>query len=173
MPGLLLSISYDPADLLNVLQQKLYNVGVLYAMRGLLLKDIIYVLCLHALAIRAILCQRCKDVGNGHNPRTEGHFMGLTPERIPFAVQPLVVISAPFGNHLKSSDGAEDGEGVVDMLFYHGHLRMRQPRWFFKDRVGDDQLAKIMEQSRYFHQLHLGFIVYEVYSVDMYFREKG
>jgi len=67
MPGLLLSFSYDPADLLNVLQQKLYNVGVLDAMRCLLLKDIYYVLCLHTLAIRAILGQRRKYVGNGHN----------------------------------------------------------------------------------------------------------
>ena len=68
-----------------------------------------------------------------------------------------MVIGAPLCNHLKSSDGAEDGKGVVGMLFDHGHFRVRQSRRFFQDRVRDDKLAKIMEQSRYFQQFHLGF----------------
>jgi hypothetical protein len=50
--------------------------------------------------------------------------VGLTPERISLAVQPLVVISSLFGNHLESPDGAEDGKGVVSMLFHHGHFRI-------------------------------------------------
>ena len=83
--------------------------------------------------------------------------MALAFKRISLAVQPLVVIGAPLGNHLKSCDGGEDGKGVVGMLFNHGHFRLRQSRRFFQDQVRDDKLAQIMEQSRYFHQLHLGF----------------
>ena len=82
--------------------------------------------------------------------------MGFSFERISLTVQSLVVISSPFCDHLKSCDGAEDGEGMLGVLFHHGHFHLRQSRWFFQDRVGDDQLAKIVEQSRYFHQIHLG-----------------
>ena len=75
--------------------------------------------------------------------------MGFSFERISLTVQSLVVISSPFCDHLKSCDGAEDGEGVVSVLFNHSHFRMCQPRRFFQDRVGDDHLAEIVAKIYY------------------------
>jgi len=97
--------------------------------------------------VRAVCRHRVPRVGETHDARLDGNVVAGEPIGIALAVPALVVVADERYRLAQAAELADDVGAVGGMPLDHLVLVLRQPAGLQQDRVGDAQLADVVQGS--------------------------
>src|SRR5437763_4594877 len=98
---------------------------------------------------------RVERVGDVNDPRAERNFLSLEAVWIAGAVEPFVVVADGGHGVVQEAEAVDDPRSLVRVSLHQPPLIGRERRGLQEDRVGDRELADVMEERRVPEQIEL------------------